>query len=244
MSTSAVASSSASASKAARFVTPLDPSQLPKGFVVSATYAGIKAAISPKPTPDASSPSPSPSPSSGPGPGASASNAPKPDLALIVSAKPAAAAGTFTRNAFKAAPVVLSTQALLDGGGRARSILVNSGCANAVTGERGMSDARQCADLVAKALAPAPGLAAKPNPASPHETLLLSTGVIGVPLPMNAIKKCIPHLTSGNVLRADPDAWHETARAFMTTDTFPKIRARSFELAGRKCSIVGIDKVS
>ncbi|PWN52434.1 arginine biosynthesis protein ArgJ [Violaceomyces palustris] len=225
-------------SKAERFVIPINPSHLPKGFVVSSTYAGIKAAISPKPTPDASA-----APSSGP----TSTTSPKPDLAVIVSSKPAAAAGTFTRNAFKAAPVVLSSKMLLDGsrspsGARARSILVNSGCANAVTGERGMNDAKECAKLVGELLTPAKGISQEPQDPSKQGTLLLSTGVIGVPLPMTAIKRCLSHLTSGNVLRSDADAWHETARAFMTTDTFPKLRARSFELAGRKCGIVGIDK--
>ncbi|KAN0061836.1 Arginine biosynthesis bifunctional protein ArgJ, mitochondrial [Thecaphora frezii] len=224
-------STAATASKYRRFVTPIDAADLPRGFVVASTYAGIKAAISPKPVPDASSSSSS-----------AAKASPKPDLALIVSSKPAAAAGTFTRNVFKAAPVVLSSQVLVDGakterGARVRSVLVNSGCANAVTGERGMADARECSHLVASALSPA--LATRTDNAG---TLLLSTGVIGVPLPMPAIRKCIPHLTSGNVLTGDKEAWLDTARAFMTTDTFPKLRARSFELAGRKCRIAGIDK--
>lgn len=210
------------ASKAERFVTPIDASKLPRGFVVAATYAGVKAAISPVATP----------PSAG-----ATKTSPKPDVALIVSATPAAAAGCFTRNAFKAAPVVLSSELLLKGaataaGARARSILVNSGCANAVTGERGMADARTCAKQVGELL---PG-------SSSEDTLLLSTGVIGVPLPMPAIQKVLPHLASGNVLRNDAGAWMETARAFMTTDTFPKLRVRSFELAGRTVGMVGIDK--
>jgi glutamate N-acetyltransferase/amino-acid N-acetyltransferase len=222
----ATSAAAGAASKAQRFVTPLDASHLPRGFAVAGTYAGVKAAISPVPTP--------------PG-GSKKGAAPKPDLALIVSATPAAAAGCFTRNAFKAAPVVLSSDVLLRGaassaGARASSILVNSGCANAVTGEKGMSDARRCVELVGELL---------PKQASggASDTLLLSTGVIGVPLPMPVIERCLPHLASGNVLRNDEEAWMETARAFMTTDTFPKLRARSFELAGRKVGMVGIDKV-
>ncbi|PWN95892.1 ArgJ-domain-containing protein [Tilletiopsis washingtonensis] len=221
----ATSAAAGAASKAQRFVTPLDASHLPRGFAVAGTYAGVKAAISPVPTP--------------PG-GSKKGAAPKPDLALIVSATPAAAAGCFTRNAFKAAPVVLSSDVLLRGaassaGARASSILVNSGCANAVTGEKGMSDARRCVELVGELL---------PKQASggASDTLLLSTGVIGVPLPMPVIERCLPHLASGNVLRNDEEAWMETARAFMTTDTFPKLRARSFELAGRKVGMVGIDK--
>ena len=63
------------------------------------------------------------------------------DLAIILSSKPASAAGCFTRNAFKAAPVVVSQQVLAEGHGRARALVVNSGCANAVTGAQGMEDA-------------------------------------------------------------------------------------------------------
>lgn len=216
--------------KPARFAQPISASDIPKGFVVSSTYAGIKAAISPKPA----------------GGAAVASNPnPKPDLALIVSTVPAAAAGTFTRNVFKAAPVVVSNQVFLDGakqaeGTRVQSILVNSGCANAVTGTKGMQDAEQCVLLVKKNLAPHPGLAA--SNMKGRETLLLSTGVIGVPLPMPTIKRCIPHLANGMILKSDPESWRETARAFMTTDTFLKLRAKTFTLGGKEIRMIGIDK--
>lgn len=207
--------------KPARFSTPISPSDVPKGFVVSSTYAGIKAAISPKP---ASSTSSNPNP--------------KPDLALIVSTVPAAAAGTFTRNVFKAAPVVVSNQVLVEGG-KVQSVLVNSGCANAVTGTQGMRDAEECVQLVKKSLAPHPGLG---KVEGGRETLLLSTGVIGVPLPMPSIKRCIPHLSNGMILKSGPEDWREVARAFMTTDTFPKLRAKTFELGGKECRMIGIDK--
>lgn len=222
--TMASASTSGSSTKAARFATPIDASSLPKGFKVAATYAGIKAAISPVATP--------------PGSGQSKAN-PKPDLALITADEPVAAAGTFTRNVFKAAPVVLSSDLLVQGsrtkaGSRAKSILVNSGCANAVTGQGGYNDAKQCAQWVSE-LRPAKN-------EEDNKTLLLSTGVIGVPLPMNAIEKALPKIASGDALKNDEKSWWEVARAFMTTDTFPKLRARSFELAGRQCNMVGIDK--
>ncbi|SPC62472.1 related to ECM40 - acetylornithine acetyltransferase [Ustilago sp. UG-2017b] len=216
--------------KPARFAQPISASDIPKGFVVSSTYAGIKAAISPKPA----------------GGAAVASNPnPKPDLALIVSTVPAAAAGTFTRNVFKAAPVVVSNQVFLDGakqaeGTRVQSILVNSGCSNAVTGTKGMQDAEQCVLLVKKNLAPHPGLAA--SNMKGRETLLLSTGVIGVPLPMHTIKRCIPHLANGMILKSGPESWRETARAFMTTDTFLKLRAKTFTLGGKEIRMIGIDK--
>ncbi|KAJ9479098.1 Arginine biosynthesis bifunctional protein ArgJ, mitochondrial [Pseudozyma hubeiensis] len=225
---------SAKLNKPARFAQPISASDIPKGFVVSSTYAGIKAAISPKPV------DPNTSASSA----ATSNTNPKPDLALIVSTVPAAAAGTFTRNVFKAAPVVVSNQVLLDGankeeGARVQSVLVNSGCANAVTGTQGMQDAESCVELVKKHLAPHPGLA---QSAEGRETLLLSTGVIGVPLPMPAIKRCIPHLSNGMILRSDPESWRETARAFMTTDTFPKLRAKTFKLGGQDVRMIGIDK--
>ena len=224
---------SAKLNKPARFAQPISASDIPKGFVVSSTYAGIKAAISPKPDGNQNLASKPSNPN------------PKPDLALIVSTVPAAAAGTFTRNVFKAAPVVVSNQVLLDGaksdsGARVQSVLVNSGCANAVTGTQGMADAQTCVELVKKNLAPHPGLAQAAQ--GGRETLLLSTGVIGVPLPMPAIKKCIPHLANGMILRSDPESWRETARAFMTTDTFPKLRAKTFKLGGKDVRMIGIDK--
>ncbi|ETS64762.1 hypothetical protein PaG_00720 [Moesziomyces aphidis] len=228
-SSSSTLDASAKLNKPARFATPIAASDIPKGFVVSSTYAGIKAAISPKPA----------------GGAVAASNPnPKPDLALIVSTVPAAAAGTFTRNVFKAAPVVVSNEVLVEGakaasGARVQSVLVNSGCANAVTGTQGMQDALACVELVKKNLAPHPGLA---QSAEGRETLLLSTGVIGVPLPMPAIKRCIPHLANGMILRSDPESWRETARAFMTTDTFPKLRAKTFKLGDTECRMIGIDK--
>lgn len=220
----AASSTSGSSTKAARFATPINASNLPKGFKVAATYAGIKAAISPV--------------AASPGGNQLKSN-PKPDLALITADEPVSAAGTFTRNVFKAAPVVLSSDLLVQGsktkaGSRAKSILVNSGCANAVTGQGGYNDAKQCAQWVSE-LRPAKN-------ENDNKTLLLSTGVIGVPLPMNAIEKALPKIASEDALRDDEKSWWEVARAFMTTDTFPKLRTRSFELAGRQCNMVGIDK--
>lgn len=84
-----------------------------------------------------------------------------------------------------------------------------------------------------------------------NQTLLLSTGVIGVPLPMETIQKGIHFITGKDQLELKEERngnesqdWLKVARAFMTTDTFPKLRAKKFTLAGRDCSIVGIDKVS
>ncbi|KDN53449.1 Arginine biosynthesis bifunctional protein ArgJ beta chain [Tilletiaria anomala UBC 951] len=224
--------------KAARFVLPINKEALPRGFSVSATYGGIKAAISPKLTAPSSTSSPSAPPLD-----------PKPDVALIVSAVPASAAGTFTQNAFKAAPVLFSSAVLSNPSnkGKVRSVLVNSGCANAVTGDQGYRDAQQCANMVQQLLSPAPGLKSSAEKGeteakSADDTLVLSTGVIGVPLPMPVFKKTLPFLASGQILRNDEEAWYQVARAFMTTDTFPKLRTRTFQLAGMECKMVGIDK--
>ena len=211
-------------SKMARFSTPIDVACLPVGFKVAATYAGIKAAISPVVTPPSF---------------ASSKALPKPDLALITTNEPVAAAGTFTRNVFKAAPVVLSSDLLLQGsktksGSRVKSVLVNSGCANAVTGQGGYDDAKKCAEWISK-LRPS-------KVEADNKTLLLSTGVIGVPLPMSAIEKALPNITNEEILSNEEEKWWEVARAFMTTDTFPKLKAKQFILGGRKCGIVGIDK--
>lgn len=225
-------SSTATRTKASRFVKLLDPASIPRGFAPAYTYVGIKAAISPNPVPDAQAS------------GAKKRDT-KPDTALIVSTtdKPAAAAGTFTRNVFKAAPVVLSSNILLRGsktsqGSRARSVLINSGCANAVTGQQGFDDAQKCSAEVSKLLN---------NKDGEHDgTLLLSTGVIGVPLPMSTITAKLPELVEQlkqNIVQDNvAKSWHETSRAFMTTDTFPKLRARTFKLGDQEYRMLGIDK--
>src|SRR5687768_1906140 len=97
------------------------------------------------------------------------------DLALVAADSACAAAGVFTRNLAVAAPVVVSRENL--GGGRARAIVVNAGCANAATGEAGLRDAREMAARTAAAL----GCAAS-------EVLVASTGVIGTPLPMDKVR--------------------------------------------------------
>lgn len=225
-------SSAARCDKAAQHVRALARDALPRGYAVSATYAGIKAAISPKLTaPGAPSPA-----------APAATTPPKPDLALVVSAYPAAIAGVFTQNVFQAAPVQVGAASVASGA-PARAVLVNSGCANAVTGERGLADVRRLTAEVSRHLSPAPALAkGKRGASGAGETLMMSTGVIGVPLPLGTIERALPHLTSGMVLRNDPEAWAETSRAFMTTDTFPKLRARQFSLAGHECRLVGISK--
>jgi glutamate N-acetyltransferase / amino-acid N-acetyltransferase len=131
----------------------------------------------------------------------------KPDLALVVSELPASAAGLFTMNLAKAAPVLVSQDHLARSDGQARVILTNSGCANACTGPQGMADAREMAALAAEAVGCAVDLA-----------LVASTGVIGVNLKMEAIRAGVPKAAAALSETGGADA----ARAIMTTDPFPK----------------------
>jgi glutamate N-acetyltransferase/amino-acid N-acetyltransferase len=131
----------------------------------------------------------------------------KPDLSLIVSDAPATAAGVFTINLAKAAPVFLSQDHLASSGGRAIAIVTNSGCANACTGPQGVADAKEMAQLTATAVG-----------CREDHVLVASTGVIGVNLKMDKIRAGVPQAVSA--LAADGGA--AAARAIMTTDPFPK----------------------
>ena len=131
----------------------------------------------------------------------------KPDLSLIVSDTPASAAGVFTVNLAKAAPLFLCQDHLAASGGYVRAIVTNSGCANACTGPRGEADAREMAQLTAAAVG-----------CNKEHVLVASTGVIGVNLKMDAIRAGIPMAVKA--LATDGGA--AAARAIMTTDPFPK----------------------
>jgi len=130
------------------------------------------------------------------------------DLALIYSDRPATAAAVFTKNTFIAAPLVVSKKHLEENGHRVRAILVNSGNANAATGEAGIRAACVCVEALAAQI----GYGA-------NEILVSSTGVIGRPLPVDAIKASIPRLVSA----LSPGNLEMLARGIMTTDTVPKI---------------------
>jgi len=127
----------------------------------------------------------------------------KPDLGVLFSEVPCVAAALFTANQIKAAPVVLSQQRLRDG--RAVAVVVNSGCANACTGEQGLADAAEMTELAAKRMG-----------VSSEDVLVSSTGVIGRRLPMERIRDGLKQI----VLSAN--GGHELASAIMTTDTVPK----------------------
>lgn len=147
------------------------------------------------------------------------------DLALAFSEVPATLAAVYTTNKVKAAPVLLCMERTK--GGHCQAVVVNSGNANACTGPQGMDDARETARLVAEGLG------------VPDEAVLVSsTGVIGVPLPMERLRKAIPPLVEG-LSSGTLDA---VSRAIMTTDTFPKLEARSGSAGGKGYTIAGIAK--
>ncbi len=131
----------------------------------------------------------------------------KPDLSLVVSDVAANAAGIFTLNLAKAAPLLVCEEHLAASGGRARAIITNSGCANACTGPQGMLDAREMAQLAATAVG-----------CDVRQVLVASTGVIGVNLKMDRLRAGIPQ--AAGALSAGGGA--AAARAIMTTDPFPK----------------------
>jgi glutamate N-acetyltransferase/amino-acid N-acetyltransferase len=176
------------------------------------------------------------------------------DLAVLLSTSscPMSAAASFTRNAFQAAPVTVSKAVLDQTAGRARALVVNSGCANAVTGRQGLADAWAMARATDALLAPSSSSSSSSSHASSSsssssssETLVMSTGVIGQPLPISKILTALrPHgPLAHHTLGHGFAAWDAAARAFMTTDTFPKLRARTLPLGnGRTYRIAGIDK--
>jgi glutamate N-acetyltransferase/amino-acid N-acetyltransferase len=147
------------------------------------------------------------------------------DLALIYSSTPARAAVMFTSNQVKGAPVLVSMEHAR--GGQVQAIVASSGCANVCTGERGVRDAREMARLVGELLR---------IPAA--HVLVASTGVIGVPLPMDKIRAALPKLAKS----LSPQGGRAAAEAILTTDTKPKEAALRLEVDGRAVTIGGIAK--
>jgi glutamate N-acetyltransferase / amino-acid N-acetyltransferase len=151
------------------------------------------------------------------------------DLALVVSDTPATAAAVFTINKAQAAPVIVSREHLARGGGTARAVIVNSGCANACTGDAGMAAAREMAAATARLLG-----------CPPEQVLVASTGVIGVGLPIDKITSGLPQAVAALAGDQAPQA----ARAIMTTDPFPKETAALVRIGGRDAAIGGMAKGS
>ena len=147
------------------------------------------------------------------------------DLALICADKPVECAGVFTTNKVVAAPVRITESRVRQG--LCQAILVNSGNANACTGNQGIRDARRCGDLVAEALDLAPELVA-----------VSSTGVIGVPLPMHCFEEHVPSLCR----MLSHDQFDGVAKAMMTTDAFPKMCGRTINIDGQEVRLLGLAK--
>ena len=144
------------------------------------------------------------------------------DLALVATddRRPVPAAAVFTQNRFVAPPVVLSRRQLANNGGRAAAIIVNSGNANAGTGEPGMADAQAMARTAARAV----GCAAE-------DVLVCSTGIIGTPLPIDKILEATPKLAAKLAVEGAQDA----AMGILTTDTAPKqavVKGSTFTVGG------------
>ena len=137
----------------------------------------------------------------------------------------ASVAGVFTQNGFRAPPVDLVEERLAQF--EVLALLVNTGNANAATGEEGYRRAEECCRMVADRL----GI-------DPESVLPFSTGVIGEQLPLEPMRKGIAKATEMLI----QDAWPQAATAIMTTDTVPKLRTRELEIGGRKVSICGIAK--
>jgi len=147
------------------------------------------------------------------------------DLALIYSAVPAQVAGLFTKNRVKAAPVLATRKRVRRG--LCQALIVNSGNANACTGERGLRDAEAMAQLTARALH------------IPHQHVLVSsTGVIGRPLPLERIEGGISSLVG----QLSPEGFPDAAKAIMTTDTRPKMVIEQVAFAGGEVTILGMAK--
>jgi len=149
----------------------------------------------------------------------------RPDLALLYSTQPAAAAGVFTTNCFKAAPVLLDMERIRSG--KAQALIANSGVANAATGAAGLEDALAVSRTVSAELGIADDL-----------VLVASTGVIGHRIPLEKIRSGVKPLVAG--LHADgiPDA----EAGIMTTDRFPKIAIRKGMIGSREVTLCGIAK--
>ncbi len=149
------------------------------------------------------------------------------DLTVLASDRDGSAAGTFTTNRVAAAPVHWD-RALLPSGS-IRAIVINSGNANAATGQAGLDDARATAEGAAKLLG-----------CRPDQILVASTGVIGHPLPMPKVEAGVA--SAVGKLAAGSEAFHEASRAIMTTDTKPKVVNLRREVGGKVVTLLGLAK--
>lgn len=151
----------------------------------------------------------------------------RPDLVMVASDRDCAAAGVFTRNQVAAAPVLLDRETLMANAAAIRGVVINAGNANACTGEPGLAAAREMQHLAAAATG-----------VQPAQFLVMSTGVIGQPLPMDRVRAGISAAAGALSVNGGPAA----AEAIMTTDTRPKRAAVEVDLPGGRVTIGGMAK--
>lgn len=147
------------------------------------------------------------------------------DVAVLVVEEGATCAGVFTRNSFRAAPVILAESRIAAGG--VRALLINSGNANAATGAQGLENAEKVCAAMAQALG-----------VSAEAVAPFSTGVIGEPLPVDRMLPSLP----AAVASLDADNWARVAKAIMTTDTAPKALSRQVRIGGAEVTVTGMVK--
>jgi glutamate N-acetyltransferase/amino-acid N-acetyltransferase len=158
-----------------------------------------------------------------------AKNKKKKDIAIFYSGRDCAAAGIFTRNLVKAAPVLVSRANLAKSAGAIRAIVANSGCANACTGEKGMSHVYATTGFVGARL----GI-------NDFNVLVASTGVIGVELPVLKVEDGVKRLSA--MVMAGKSSPNAAVEAIMTTDTFQKQACREVVIGGKRARIWGCAK--
>jgi glutamate N-acetyltransferase / amino-acid N-acetyltransferase len=151
------------------------------------------------------------------------------DLGLLCSEEPASAAAVFTQNLVVAAPVLISKENLRRSRGRMRGVVVNAGNANCATGTAGHAAAQRTVAEAAKRLG-----------CHPEELFVCSTGVIGVPLPLEKILRALPVIARHR--RPSARSFAELSLAICTTDTRPKTAAASFKMSGKRIHFVGCAK--
>jgi glutamate N-acetyltransferase / amino-acid N-acetyltransferase len=151
------------------------------------------------------------------------------DLALLTSDVPASAAAVFTQNLVVAAPVVVSKAHLKTSRGRMRGVIVNAGNANCATGDAGYTASVRTVEETARRLN-----------CQPSELFVCSTGVIGVPLPVEKVIRAIPGIAKNR--RPSSRSFTELSLAICTTDTRPKTATASFKMGGKRIHFVGCAK--
>jgi len=153
----------------------------------------------------------------------------RPDLALALAPEGASAAAMFTRNQMVAAPVIIGRENLRSSKGRIHALIVNSGNANCATGVVGLKAAKTVCKTVAAAIH-----------SKPAQIFPSSTGIIGVPLPVDKITSALPNLIG--TAQAGSDALHSFANTILTTDTRSKLASAELVHKGIKVSLVGVAK--